>query len=152
MRKNLPFRAWFYFRMGYATYLAFMMAIINTMVTVYYLAIDKVPVLETVFPSFSIWTIFIAFTVGPLGVLIGWLHLKRTPAFRSEAEVAAEANPYFYKLPPGYWREALIPAILELLTLNLKLLNKETLSESEVNSLKDLQKKLQLLIYGGFIG
>jgi len=152
MRKNLPFRAWFYFRMGYATYLAFMIAIINTMVTVYYLAINQVPELKIIFPSFTVWAIFIALIVGPLGVFVGWLHLKRTPAYRSEAEVSAEANPYFYKLPPGYWREALAPAILELLSLNLKVLNKETLTESEVNSLKNLQKKLQVLIDGGFVG
>lgn len=122
------------------------------MVTVYYLAIDNLPVLESIFPSFTIWAIFIVFTVGPLAVLAGWLHLKRSPAYRSEADVSVEANPYYYKLPPGYWREALAPAMLELLRLNVKVLNKETLTEAEINSLKDLQQKLQVLIEGGFIG
>jgi hypothetical protein len=138
--------------MGYATYLAFILATVNTMVTVYYLAIDSVPALELVFPSFGVWTVFVILTMGPLGIFVGWLHLKRSAAYRSEAEVAAEANPYLYKLPPGYWREAVIPTMLELLSLNLKVLNKEPLTESEVNSLKALQKKLQHLIDGGFVG
>jgi hypothetical protein len=138
--------------MGYATYLAFILATVNTMVTVYYLAIGSVPQLASVFPSFGVWTIFVILTMGPLGVFVGWLHLKRSAAYRSEAEVAAEANPYLYKLPPGYWREAVIPTMLELLSLNLKVLNKEPLTDSEVNSLKALQKKLQHLIDGGFVG
>jgi len=138
--------------MGYATYLAFILATVNTMVTVYYLAIESVPALKPIFPSFGIWTIFVLFTMGPLAIFVGWLHLKRSAAYRSEAEVAAEANPYYYKLPPGYWREAVIPTMLELLSLNLKLLNKEPLTESEVTSLKALQKKLQHLIDGGYVG
>lgn len=152
MRRNLPFRAWYYFRVGYTTYLAFFIATINTMVTVYYLAIEKIHGLSAIFPSFSVWTVFIIFTVGPMGVLAGWMHLKRTPAYRSEADISAEANPYLYKLPPGYWREALMPAILEILRLNLKMVNKEPMTEAEIDSLKVLQKKLQSLIDGGFVG
>jgi len=152
MRRNLPFRAWYYFRVGYTTYLAFLMATANTMVTVYYLAIKTVPALEGIFPSFSVWTLFIIFTVGPIAVFAGWLHLKRSPAYRAEAEISTEANPYLYKLPPGYWREALIPAILEILRLNLKIVNKEPMTSEEMESLKILQKKLQFLIDGGFVG
>ena len=152
MRKSLPFRAWYYFRTGYATYLAFLLASVNTVVTVYYLAIQNLPALQVVFPSFTIWVLFVTFVVTPIGVFLGWLHLKRSPAYRSEMDIAMEANPYYYKLPPGYWREALAPAMLEILRLNLKVLNKEPMSEAEIDSLKNLQKKLQVLIDGGFVG
>ena len=150
--KSLAFRSWYYFRTGYATYLAFIIASLNTMVTVYYLAIKNVEDLKFVFPSFSIWAVFIVTAVTPLAVFLGWLHLKRSPAYRSELEVSIEANPYYYKLPPGYWKEALFPVLLEILQLNLKIINKEPLSEAEHNTLKTLQKKLELLIEGGYLG
>jgi len=152
MRKGLPFRAWYYFRTGYATYLAFIIASLNTLVTVYYLAINNIPDLKGVFPSFSIWVAFMVTSVTPLAVFLGWLHLKRSGAYRSELDVSVEANPYYYKLPPGYWREALAPVLLELLRLNLKIISKETISEGEMNSLKNLQKKLETLIDGGYLG
>lgn len=151
-RKGLPFRAWYYFRTGYVTYLAFIVTSLNTMVTVYYLAIRNVPDLDFIFPSFTVWVLFVVTAVTPLGVLLGWLHLKRSPAYRSELEVGVEANPYYYKLPPGYWKEALAPVMLELLRLNIKVLNKETLTDQEMKSLVELQKKMELLINGGYLG
>ena len=152
MKKSLPFRSWYYFRTGYATYLTFIIASLNTLVTVYYLAIKNVPTLKEVFPSFGIWTAVMIFVFVPLGVFIGWLHLKRSPAYRSEVDVALESNPYYYKLTPGIWKEAFAPAILEILRLNLKILSKESLNENEIDSLKSLQKKLETLIDGGFVG
>jgi hypothetical protein len=151
MNGKFPFRAWYYFRTGYITYLAFIFAVVNTLVTVYYLAIKNVPALEVFFPSFAIWALVITIVVVPLGVFFGWLHLKRSPAYRSELDVAVESNPYYYKLPPGFWREALAPAMLELLRLNVKH-NREQLTEDEINALESLQKKLRLLIDGGYVG
>lgn len=152
MKASLPFRAWYYFRTGYSTYLAFMIATVNTMVTVYYLAIKNIPDLQIIFPSFTVWVLFVVFAIAPLAVLVGWLHMKRSPAFRSEMDVTMEANPYYYKLPPGYWREALVPAMLETIRLNLKVMSREPLTEEEKKSLRDLQAKLQTLIDGGFVG
>jgi hypothetical protein len=128
-----------------------MMAVVNVVVTVYYLAIANIPELQTVFPNFTTWAITILIIGTPLSVFIGWLHLKRSPAYRSEMDVAVESNPYYYKLPPGYWKDALVPVMLETMKLNIKLLNKESLSESEIISLKELQKKLEHLIEGGRI-
>ena len=152
MKNNLPFRSWFYFRTGFAVYLSFVIAAVNMIVTVYYLAIVKVDGLLAVFPDFTRWAITVVIVGVPLAVFIGWLHLKRSPAYSSEIDVGVEANPYYYKLPPGYWKEALVPVMLETMKLNIKLLNKETLTENEVKSLKDLQGKLQNLIDGGRIG
>jgi hypothetical protein len=152
MRSNLPFRSWFYFRTGYAVYLSFVIAAINMIVTVYYLAIERIDVLHAVFPDFTGWAVTVIIVGAPLAVFIGWLHLKRSPAYSSEVDVGVEANPYYYKLPPGYWKEALVPVLLETMKLNIKLLNKETLTENEVKSLKSLQEKLQTLIDGGRVG
>ena len=152
MKSRLPFRGWYYFRTGYATYLAFALAAINMMVVVYYLAIKNVPSMETVFPNFTIWALSIT-TVGvPLAILLGWLHVKRSPAYRSEVDIIVEANPYTYKLSPGVWKEVLAPFYLELLRLNLKILNKEPLTEEEQKQIKELQAKLEDLIRGESIG
>jgi hypothetical protein len=152
MRASLPFRAWFYFRMGYSVYLSFIMAVVNVMVTVYYLAISNIEGLKAVFPDFSIWAVTVVLVGAPAAVAIGWIHLKRSPAYRSEMDVAVESNPYYYKLPPGYWKDALVPVMLETMKLNIKLLNKETLTENEMKDLKELQKKLEVLIDGGRVG
>lgn len=88
----------------------------------------------------------------PLLVLIGYVHFKRSPAFGSEQDVTQESYPYNYKLPPGYWRLALVPALLEIISLNLKLMNKESLDDKELNYLKDIQKKLEILKDGGYVG
>jgi hypothetical protein len=127
------------------------MAVVNVIVTVYYLAIKSIPELESLFPNFTIWAISVISIGVPLSILIGWIHLKRSPAFRSEMDVTVEANPYYYKLPPGYWKDALVPVMLETMKLNIKLLNKESLSENEIKSLKALQQKLEHLIEGGRI-
>ena len=138
--------------MGYITYLSFIVAAANALVTIYYLAINRIPDLMILFPSFTIWTIFMLGVVSPLGVFLGWLHFKRSPAYRSEMDIAVESNPYNYKLPPGYWKEALVPLMLELLRLDLKIISKEPLTEAETSSLKNLQKKLETLIEGGHLG
>lgn len=151
-RSRLPFRSWYYFRTGYFTYLSFILAAINMMVVVYYLAIKNVPALETVFPSFVIWALVITSCGIPLSIYLGWLHVKRSGAYRSEMDIQVEANPYYYKLPPGFWREVFAPTYLELLRLNVKLLNKEPLTEEEQNQIKELQKKLEGLIDGGYVG
>jgi len=152
MKTNLPFRSWFYFRTGYAVYLSFLIAAVNMIVTVYYLAIVRIEGLLAVFPDFTSWAVTVIIVGVPLAVFIGWLHLKRSPAYSSEVDVGVEANPYYYKLPPGYWKEALVPVLLETMKLNIKLLNKESLTENEVKSLKSLQEKLQTLIDGGRLG
>ena len=151
-KSRLPFRSWFYFRTGYTVYLAFILSAINMMVVVYYLAIKSVPALETVFPSFAIWALTITSAGVPLSVFLGWLHVKRSQAFRSEMDIQVEANPYYYKLPPGFWKEVFAPTYLELLRLNVKLLNKEPLTEEEQKQIKELQKKLEALINGGYVG
>lgn len=152
MKKKLLFRSWYYFRTGYATYLAFVLAAINMIVVVYYLAIQNLPDLKNVFPSFSLWALTVISVGIPLAIFLGWLHFKRSPTYRSEVDIQVEANPYYYKLPPGYWKEVFAPAYLEILRLNLKVLNKEPLTEEEQQQIKDLQKKLEDLIRGGYIG
>lgn len=151
-KSNLFFRSWFYFRHGWATYFAFIFAAVNTLVVTYYLAIEQIPALKDVFPEFWIYLVFMTSIGIPLLVLVGYVHFKRVPAFQSETDITTESNPYFYKLPPGFWREAFAPFYLTMTNLMVKSLNNEKLTDEEKKQINDLQKKLDLLIKGGYVG
>ena len=94
MREKLPFRAWFYFRQGYGLYFAFLFAGINTLTLTYFLAIENYPLLKDVFPSFVHYVIILVGIGVPVLVAVGYLHFKRTPAYRSETGIMQETNPY----------------------------------------------------------
>ena len=94
MEKKIVPRAWFYFRMGWSLYFAFIFAAINTLTVTYYLAIEKYPTLQAIFPSFLQYVVLIVGIGIPILVVIGYLHIKKTSAFRSETAIAAENNPY----------------------------------------------------------
>lgn len=150
---NVVFRAWYYFRIGYSTYFAFIIAGANLLVTVYYLAIRNIPALQLLFESFTVFAVTVLLAGVPLAVFTGWLHLKRSPAWRTELDIGAEANPYNYRLPPGYWMEVFAPLYLELLTLTSRLAERQgALTEEEKAKTQELQKRLETLMAGGFVG
>ena len=152
-KSNFIFRVWFYFRMGYGTYLTFILGVVSTLVTVYYLAINNIPQLKSVFPAFWIFSV-ISLVIGiPAAVILGWYHVKGSGIFMSEQDINVEANPYNYKIPPGFWQEAFTPVYLELLKGMAKMLEKqELLTEEEQEQIKQLENKLETLIHGGFVG
>lgn len=151
-KRRLAFRAWYYLRTGYSIYLALTLSGINSMVTVYYLAINNIQPLKEYFPDFTTWSIVLLSTVVPFAIFLGWLHIKRSQAYTSEVEVTTEVNPFYYKLPPGYSKEVIFPMYIEILRLMTKILNKETLTEEEQKNISELQKKMENLVNGGYEG
>jgi len=146
-------RAWYYFRLGYATYLTFLLGYISTLITVYYLAIKNIPDLLNIFPHFVPFSILATVIGGPLSVAIGWIHLKRSNLYSSEADISVESNPWNYKLPPGYNKDALYPLLLaELKILHRLALKESIISDSEKNELESLEEKFQTLLNGGYLG
>jgi hypothetical protein len=146
-------RLWYYFRLGYATYLTFLLGYISTLITVYYLAIKNIPELLSLFPKFGPFAILATVIGGPLSIVIGWLHLKRSAAFSAEVDIGAESNPYMYKLYPGYMKEVQFPLYLELLMQIRKLLESQTtLAPADKERIESLENKLHTLIDGGFVG
>jgi len=146
-------RLWFYFRIGYATYLTFLLGAVNTLVVVWYLAIRDIPVVEDVFGHFTPFAIFVTMVGVPLSIAAGWVHYKRSPAYTSEIDIQIEANPYNYKLIPGKERELYGPLYLEMLQLMRKLLQAQDLMSIEEKSAVDtLERKLKILVEGGFVG
>ena len=94
MKETLSFRAWFYFRQGYGLYFAFLLAGINTLTLTYFLAIENYPLLKEVFPTFVHYVIILVAIGVPALITVGYLHYKRSPAYRSEAGIMQETNPY----------------------------------------------------------
>ena len=136
MRKNsISFRVWFYFRMGWSTYFAFILAAINTLTVTYFLAIDNYPSLKLIFPSFEVYVLIIV-TIGiPLLVAIGYAHFKRTQAFKSEVDVLIESNPYQRRNTVN--GELNLRLNLKIFSIILKMSKQEKLSDSD---LKDIEK------------
>ena len=72
----------FIFRNGWSMYFAFIFAAINTLTVTYYLAIDKIPLLLNLFPTFSHY-VGAAVLIGvPILIIIGYVHYKRSPALQ----------------------------------------------------------------------
>jgi hypothetical protein len=146
-------RVWYYFRIGYGTYLTFVLGAVNTLVVVWYLAIREVPALETFFGHFIPFAIVTTVIGIPFGVIMGWVHLKRSPAFSSEQDISVEANPWYYKLPPGYNREAFGPVYLELLVELSRLLDaQKLLTDEDRQRIETVRRKLEILVGGGMVG
>ena len=140
MKQNLLFRSWFYFRTGWHTYFAFILAAINTLTVTYFLAVDNYPSLKTVFPSFEIY-ILIMLSIGiPLLVLVGFVHFKRSHSFKSEADILIESNPYQRRNTVN--SELNLRLNLKLITMILKLSRKENLSEAEIQEITKIYDEI----------
>ena len=144
MKKTLLFRAWFYFRTGWSLYFAFIFAAINTLVTTYYLAIERLPTLKELFPTFLYYVIFLVTIAIPVLVVVGYTHYKKSGAYRSEADIGYEINPYFKRLLHN--TEIILPLYLKLSDSIVKISKNEKLSEKDIDEISKLQEKLSSYI------
>ena len=143
VKKNIWFRSWYYFRTGWSTYFAFILAAINTLTVTYFLAIDNYPILKAVFPSFEQYIVIIVSIGVPLLVLIGFVHFKRTQAFKSEVDVLIESNPYQRRNTVN--AELNLRLNLKILAMMLKISKKESFSESEIQEIRELSDEIKNL-------
>lgn len=138
--KHVGFRAWFYFRNGWSMYFAFMLAAINTLTVTYYLAIEKLPILSTIFPSFFVY-IAVTTTIGvPLLIVVGFVHYKRTGGHRAEVDVGVETNPYLCRQFAN--TELVLNLQLKLIEILLKLSKNEKLTDDEIKDMTELKNKI----------
>jgi hypothetical protein len=142
--KSPFFRAWYYFRNGWSVYFAFIFAAINTLVVTYYLALDKIPFLLDIFPTFAHYVATAVFFGIPFLVLTGYVHYKKSPAYRSEATIGFEVNPYLRR----NLINSEINLELNLMILNLlsKLSNNEKLNENELNKIQESRNVLNSFV------
>ena len=140
MVKNTVFRSWYYFRMGYSSYFAFIFAAINMLTVTYFLAIDSYPILKEVFPTFVIYTM-VAVGIGiPLLMGVGYFHFKRTPAYRSEAAVLFESNPFSRRMLVN--TELTLKINQELIALLLKMQKGEKINEEALEQIQKTQVEI----------
>ena len=144
MVKNTTFRGWYYFRMGWSTYFAFIFAAINTLTVTYFLAIENYPSLQAIFPSFIQYTVIIALIGVPLLVLIGYIHFKRTPSYRSEAAVTFESNPFARRTLIN--SELTLKINQELITLLLKMQKGEKINDKVIEQIQKTQTEISKLV------
>ena len=140
--KNSPsFRGWFYFRMGWATYFAFIFAAINTLTVTYFLAIERYPFLISIFPNF-IQYVMIVIAIGiPLLVTVGYVHYKRTKAFKSETDVMIESNPYQRRNIVNI--TILVELTMKLNEMVFKMAKNEKLTSKEIEEIEELQNEMK---------
>ena len=143
MKSSKGFRGWFYFRMGWSTYFAFILAAINTLTVTYFLAIDNYPILSTIFPSFEIYVLIITSIGIPLLIFIGYSHYKKTKAFRSEVDVLLETNPVLRRNAVN--TDIILRLNTNLIDLIVKL-SKNTISEEELKNIEKIRKEIIELV------
>ena len=139
MDKKRGYRGWFYFRIGWSTYFAFIIAAINTLTVTYYLAIENYPTLKALFPTFEQYIIIIMAIGIPLLSFTGYAHYKRTKAFRAETDIWIESNPWQARLLVN--TEMILELNQKLTEFIIKLSKDEKLNDDQLKELIDLQKK-----------
>ena len=78
--------------------------------------------------------------------------MKRIGTFAAEANITTEESPYVYKYAPGFLKEVFGPAYLAIINMQIKKIKGEKLTERELQSIKEIDKKLSDLIKGGYAG
>jgi len=144
MVRNTSFRAWYYFRMGWATYFAFIFAAVNTLTVTYFLAIENYPSLQTIFPSFIHYIVIIIFIGVPLLILIGYVHFKRTPSYRSESAINFESNPFARRTLIN--SELTLKINQELISLLLKMQKGEKIDDNVLEQVQKTQTEISKLV------
>ena len=137
------FRGWYYLRMGFTAYFAFILAAINTLTVTYFLAIENYPELMAVFPSFEIYIVIITSVGIPTLIFVGYSHYKKTNVFKSEVDILVESNPILRRTTVN--ADMNLRFSIKLFDLLLKL-SKNKVSEDELNDAKKIQNEIINLI------
>jgi len=140
MEKNLTFRGWFYFRTGWATYFAFIVAAVNALTVTFFLAIEKYPSLGVIFPTFFHYVVIVVGIGVPLLIIVGYVHYKRSKSFRAEQDILIETSPHIRRILQN--TEVLLPSYLKITELIIKLSDNRKLTDKELEEVSKLQKLL----------
>jgi hypothetical protein len=133
MKENLIFRAWYYFRQGWSIYFAFIFSAINTFTVTYYLAIQKAPILKELFPSFALYVIITTAIGIPILTIVGYVHVRRSAAYKAEADIGFEANPHFRRMLLN--TEEILRQHLKISKMIVKLSKNEKLTDEDLREI-----------------
>jgi len=148
--KRFLYRSWFYLRVGYSTYIAFLIGFAANVIVIYKLAVADT-ILLSVFPRVSVFAIITVLVAAPISVVIGLMHMRRTGAYAADASVTTESNPYVYKVIPGKEQEVILP--LSILTARglLKMAGSD-LTADEKREFEKVLAKADKLLAGHSVG
>jgi len=141
MRENSLFRAWFYFRNGWSMYFAFIFAAINTLTVTYFLAIERVPALQVIFPSFFQYVAIVSLIGVPMLIGIGYAHYKRTKARKAEVDIGFETSTYQRRFIVN--TEIILHLNLRLTEMLMKLTHGEKLTENEIKKIQAYKEDIE---------
>lgn len=145
---RIIYRAWFYFRVGYSTYLALLVGIASNLLLFYRLGIQDIDLLHDWFTSLTLFAITAILILLPVSIGAGLYHMKRTGAYAADATVSAEQNPYAYKAIPGKEQQVLYPILALTLKGLVKVLEKQSVTEEEKQEFEKALEKTNRLIQG----
>ena len=141
MVENLLFRGWFYFRNGWSMYFAFIFAAINTLTVTYFLAIERVPALQVIFPSFFQYVAIVSLIGVPMLIGIGYAHYKRTKARKAEVDIGFETSTYQRRFIVN--TEIILHLNLRLTEMLMKLTHGEKLTENEIKKIQAYKEDIE---------
>ena len=144
MTENSLFRLWFYFRNGWSMYFAFIFAAINTLTVTYFLAIERAPALQLIFPSFFQYVGIVSLIGVPLLIGIGYVHFKKSKARKAEVDIAYETSPYQRRFIVN--TEIILHLNLRLTEMLMKLTHSEKLTENEIKKIQAYKEDIENLI------
>jgi hypothetical protein len=151
--RRILFRSWFYFRVGYGTYIALLIGIASNLLLLYRLGVQDIHFLSDIFPSLTIFTVVALLVAVPISIGVGLYHMKRTGAYAADASVSTEQNPYIYKIVPGKEQEVLYPLILLTARGLAKVLDRDgMITASEKREFEEALAKANVLLQGQPVG
>ena len=115
-------------------YFAFIFAAINTLTVTYYLAIERAPALQAIFPSFFQYIAIVSLIGVPLLIGIGYAHWKRTKARKAEVDIGFETNPYQRRFVVN--TEIILHLNLKLIEMLMRSTSGEKLTENEMKEIQ----------------
>ena len=122
--------------MGWSTYFVFILAAINTLTVTYFLAIDNYPLLKAVFPTFEQYAVIMVSVGIPMLIVVGYLHFKKTLAYKSEMDIYVESNPYLSRNTVN--ADLSLKLNLKLISLLLKMSTGEKIDKNEIDEIEKL--------------
>ena len=140
MEKNLGFRGWFYFRTGWATYFAFIVAAVNALTVTFFLAIENYPSLTVIFPTFFHYIVIVVGVGVPVLILVGYVHFKKSKSYRAEQDILIETSPHIRRILQN--TEVLLPSYLKLTEIIVKLSENKKLTDEELKEISKFQNQL----------
>ena len=133
--KERVFRYVVYFRRGHGSWLAYLISFANFVVIQYRLLVERIPFLESLISSLSLFIVTFFLVYVPLAIIIGRYDIKKATVPKE-----VEVSPFFYR-PVGKEINVYYPVWDTILEALEKISEKEGL-EDEIRRIKEAREIL----------